>query len=68
MRASLLALTFGVLVLPITVMAAQSTSTKEEVKEAVTAQLNQYQAALNASDLDKVMELYAEDSVFMAQK
>ena len=67
MRASLLALTFGVLVLPITVMAAQSTSTKEEVKEAVTAQLNQYQAALNASDLDKVMELYAEDSVFMAQ-
>ena len=60
MRASLLALTFGVLVLPITVMAAQSTSTKEEVKEAVTAQLNQYQAALNASDLDKVMELYAE--------
>lgn len=67
MRTSLLALAFGALLLPATVMAAQPSAKKEEVKEAVTAQLNQYQAALNASDIDKVMALYAADPVVMAQ-
>ena len=67
MRTSLRALTLGVLLLPAIAMAAQPATDKENVKEAVTAQLNHYQAALNASDLDQVMALYAQDAVFMPQ-
>ncbi|AIG05572.1 Steroid Delta-isomerase [Pseudomonas fluorescens] len=67
MRTSLLALTLGALLLPAIAMATQPAGAKEAVKEAVTAQLQQYQTALNASDLDQVMALYAEDAVFMPQ-
>jgi uncharacterized protein (TIGR02246 family) len=35
--------------------------------EAIRGQLKQYEAALNASDTDSVMKLYAEDAVFMPQ-
>ncbi len=34
-------------------------------EEAISALLQKYQAALNASDTDAVMPLYAEDGVFM---
>lgn len=67
MRTSFLALTLGALLLPALALAAQPAPEKEDVKEAVTAQLHHYQAALNASDLDQVMALYAQDAVFMPQ-
>ena len=37
----------------------------EEEKNAIEATLMNYEAALNASDLDGVLALYAEDGVFM---
>ncbi|SDX36417.1 YybH family protein [Lysobacter enzymogenes] len=37
------------------------------VKAAVAAQLDRYQNALNASDVDSIMKLYADDAVFMPQ-
>ncbi|OLF52960.1 YybH family protein [Pseudomonas chlororaphis] len=66
MRNRLTALLFGALLLPLTSQAEQA-STPERVKSAVTQQLNRYEAALNASDLDRVMALYADDAVFMPQ-
>lgn len=38
-----------------------------EVEEAVAAVLARYEDALNASSTESVMELYAEDGVFMPQ-
>ena len=38
----------------------------KEQEDAVAAVLMRYQEALNASDTDSVMPLYAEDGVFMA--
>ena len=37
----------------------------EEEKNAIEATLKNYEAALNASDVDAVLALYAEDGVFM---
>ena len=37
------------------------------VETAVTRQLERYEQALNASDVDAVMKLYARDPVFMPQ-
>ena len=34
---------------------------------AISAQLHRYEAALNASDTDTVMTLYADDAVFLPQ-
>jgi uncharacterized protein (TIGR02246 family) len=39
----------------------------KEIESAVTTVLARYQDALNASDANKVMPLYAEDGVFMPQ-
>lgn len=39
----------------------------EQDTAAITQQLDRYEQALNASDLDAVMSLYAEDAVFMPQ-
>lgn len=38
-----------------------------DVVTAITGTLRRYEAALNASDTDAVMALYAEDGVFMPQ-
>ncbi len=44
--------------------AAAATS---DVGAAITEQLHRYESALNSSDLDGVMQLYATDAVFMPQ-
>ena len=66
MRTALIALVLSALLLPITAQAAKPAS-EDAVKTAVTQQLNHYEAALNASDVDGVMTLYADDAVFMPQ-
>ena len=45
-------------------VSAQSAS---DERSAIEAQLSAYETALNASDTDAVMALYAEDGVFMPQ-
>ncbi len=49
--------------------APESTSTRTENARndntAIEATLKQYEAALNASDVDSIMALYTEDGVFM---
>lgn len=47
--------------------AAVTPSSDEEVTAAILTQLQRYERALNASDIDSVMALYAEDGVFMPQ-
>ncbi len=54
------------LALPLTA-AAITQSSDEEVTAAILKLLQRYEHALNASDLDSVMTLYAEDGVFMPQ-
>ncbi|MDF9616336.1 SgcJ/EcaC family oxidoreductase [Pseudomonas entomophila] len=66
MRTALIALVVSAFVLPMTAQADNAVS-EEGVKDAITRQLNHYQAALNTSDLDRVMSLYAGDAVFMPQ-
>lgn len=66
MRTALIALVLSALLLPITAQAAKPAS-EDAVKTAVTQQLNHYEAALNASDVNGVMTLYADDAVFMPQ-
>jgi uncharacterized protein (TIGR02246 family) len=51
--------------LPLSALAAPNA--EDTAKVAVAAQLDRYQLALNASDLDSVMTLYADDAVFMPQ-
>jgi uncharacterized protein (TIGR02246 family) len=46
---------------------AGASDTTADVKQAVTRVLSSYEAALNASDTNAVMPLYAEDGVFMPQ-
>ncbi|CAI8714606.1 YybH family protein [Pseudomonas sp. IT-P176] len=66
MRTALIALVLSALLLPMTAQAAKPAS-EDAVKTAVTQQLSHYEAALNASDVDGVMSLYADDPVFMPQ-
>lgn len=66
MRTALIALVLSAFLLPMTAQAAKPAS-EDVVKTAVTQQLNHYEAALNASDIDRVMSLYADDAVFMPQ-
>ena len=66
MRTALISLVLGAVLLPMTAQAAKPAS-EDAVKTAVTQQLNHYEAALNASDVDRVMTLYANDAVFMPQ-
>ena len=66
MRTALIALVLGAFLLPMTAQAAKPAS-EDAVKTAVTQQLNHYEAALNASDVDSVMTLYGDDAVFMPQ-
>ncbi|MGE7955405.1 YybH family protein [Pseudomonas sp. NPDC089530] len=66
MRNTVIALVLGALVLPLTAQAATPAS-REAVQAEVTQQLKRYEAALNASDVDQVMTLYAKDAVFMPQ-
>jgi len=48
-------------------VAAVTPSSDEEATAAILKQLKRYERALNASDIDSVMTLYAEDGVFMPQ-
>lgn len=64
-RASLTALVLATLI-PLSSLAAKP-APEAAVKAAITAQLNRYETALNASDVDGVMTLYADDAVFMPQ-
>jgi uncharacterized protein (TIGR02246 family) len=57
--------TVGVILLAATIGVAQAGAASDV--EAITAVLNTYEQVLNASDLDGVMRLYAEDGVFMPQ-
>lgn len=52
--------------LPLSVTAGESAHDKRD-HAAITQQLARYEQALNASDVDAVMQLYAEDAVFMPQ-
>ena len=54
------------LALPLTA-AAVTPSSDDEATAAILKQLQRYERALNASDIDSVMTLYAEDGVFMPQ-
>ncbi|MGE6496886.1 YybH family protein [Cupriavidus metallidurans] len=51
---------------PLAAIAGQ-TYTNEPAKAAIRTQLARYEQALNASDVDGVMKLYAADAVFMPQ-
>jgi uncharacterized protein (TIGR02246 family) len=53
------------LLTPLAAPAAQSA--EGAAKSAITQQLNRYEHALNAADVDGVMRLYARDAVFMPQ-
>lgn len=64
MRTLLTALVLGAL-LPITAWAAEPVS--DNAQAAIRQQLNRYEQALNAADIDRVMALYAVDAVFMPQ-
>lgn len=66
MRTALIALVLSAFLLPMTAQAAKPAS-EDAVKTAITQQLNHYEAALNSSDIDRVMTLYADDAVFMPQ-
>lgn len=66
MRTTLTVLLLGALLLPLAAQAAKPGS-EDAVKTAVTRQLNQYADALNGSDVDRIMALYATDAVFMPQ-
>ena len=57
--------TVGVFLMAAAIGAAQADAASDV--EAITAVLNTYEQVLNASDLDGVMRLYAEDGVFMPQ-
>lgn len=65
MRTLLAVLAFSAL-LPLSALAAKPAS-NEEAKAAIHQQLNRYEQALNSSDVDRVMTLYADDAVFMPQ-
>jgi uncharacterized protein (TIGR02246 family) len=54
------------LALPLTV-AATTPLSDDKVTAAILQQLQRYERALNASDIDSVITLYAEDGVFMPQ-
>lgn len=54
------------LLLPLAAVAGKSTP-QSDAESAITRQLDRYEQALNASDVDGVMRLYAEDAVFMPQ-
>jgi len=62
----LITLVLASLLLPLAAQAAQPAA-EASVTAAVTQQLKRYETALNASDLDHVMILYAGDAVFMPQ-
>ncbi|MGH6809984.1 MAG: YybH family protein [Ensifer adhaerens] len=64
LHAKLVAL--GLLALPVLAISGPAKS-DETSTAAITQQLQNYQKALNASDVDAVMKLYAEDAVFMPQ-
>lgn len=65
MRTLLIVLTLSAL-LPLSAWAAKPAS-NEAVEAAIHQQLNRYEQALNNSDVDRVMALYADDAVFMPQ-
>jgi len=52
--------------LPLTALAAPAKA-DESIAVAIKQQLQSYEQALNKSDIEAVMKLYAEDSVFMPQ-
>ena len=47
--------------------AASDAGAADRARAAITRQLDIYERALNGSDVDAVMQLYAEDAVFMPQ-
>ncbi|MGJ7524964.1 YybH family protein [Variovorax sp. GB1P17] len=63
---TLLATTALIAALPATSLAAPSASGKATTT-AISQQLHRYEQALNTSDVDSVMALYADDAVFMPQ-
>lgn len=65
MRTLLTVLTLSAL-LPLSAWAAKPAS-NDAVETAIHQQLNRYEQALNNSDVDRVMALYADDAVFMPQ-
>ena len=64
MRTLLTALAFSAL-LPLSAWAAKPASNDAEA--AIHQQLTRYEQALNGSDVDRVMALYADDAVFLPQ-
>ena len=52
--------------LPLSVTASESRPVDPDLA-AITGQLDRYEQALNSSDIDTVMKLYAKDAVFMPQ-
>lgn len=63
---AILATTALVAAVPVTSLAA-SPATGNAATTAIHQQLRRYEQALNASDVDSVMALYADDAVFMPQ-
>ncbi|VWB77986.1 ketosteroid isomerase [Burkholderia lata] len=56
----------ALVILPAAVSAAQPYSNRVAT-EAIAGQLDRYEKALNSSNTDEVMKLYADDAVFMPQ-
>ncbi|MGY2487758.1 YybH family protein [Cupriavidus sp. CP313] len=54
------------LLLPLAATAGKADA-NEAARAAITRQLDRYERALNASDIDGVMQLYARDATFMPQ-
>jgi uncharacterized protein (TIGR02246 family) len=52
--------------LPLSALAAKPAS-NDAAEVAIRQQLHRYEQALNSSDVDRVMTLYADDAVFMPQ-
>ncbi len=62
----LLSVALAAALLPIGAIAGKPSAT-DAARSAITQQLDRYERALNASDVDAVMQLYAKDAVFMPQ-
>lgn len=66
LNASVVSAVLALAFLPVAASAAQPESNRATT-EAITSQLNRYEKALNTSNTDEVMKLYADDAVFMPQ-
>ncbi|ARF90528.1 SgcJ/EcaC family oxidoreductase [Burkholderia cenocepacia] len=66
LNTSVVSAVLALALVPVAASAAQPGSNRATT-EAITSQLNRYEKALNTSNTDEVMKLYADDAIFMPQ-